>query len=240
MKVRWFVLGVVAAVAFALPATVQAWEDDFDSYAAGSGIIGQGGWDGWAGNPGANATVVNNQSYSSPNSLAVSGAADVVQTWGGINTGLWYSKVWTYVPSTQTGELWFIVLNTYDGSCNPTTNCNWSVQVALCRTGCSTTGVNPGSVTNLGGSDIPGGGSTALITNQWVEVIAEINLDANTYTVYYNGVPFDTQQYYDPAGTGTQRIQTYDLFSNGSSESYMDNVWLDTNIPVELQSFDIE
>ena len=31
-----------------------------------------------------------------------------------------------------------------------------------------------------------------------------------------------------------------DLFSNGSTESYMDNIWLDTNIPVELQSFDIE
>jgi hypothetical protein len=240
MKVRWFVFGVVAAVACALPATVQAqtFFDNFDSYAAGSGIIGQGGWQGWAGNPGANAFVSNAQSYSSPNSLGVSGSADVVQTWGGITNGMWYAKAWTYVPSTASGEMFFILLNTYDGVCASGGPCNWSVQVALCRTGCSTTGVNPGSVTNLGGSDVPGGGSTSLLTNQWVELIAEINLDSNTYTVYYNGTAFDTQQYY--GATGQQAIQCMDLFSNGSNESYMDNVWLDTNIPVELQTFDIE
>ena len=239
MKVRWIVLGVVAAVAFALPAQAQTFFDNFDSYAAGSGIIGQGGWQGWAGGTSSNAFVSNAQSYSSPNSLGVSGAADVVQTWGGITSGLWYAKAWTYVPSTQTGEMWFIIMNTYDGVCNPQENCNWSVQVVACRTGCTTTGANPGAVTNLGTPDVPGGGSTALLTNQWVEVIAEINLDANTYTVYYNGVPFDTQQFYAP-GVGQQAIQCMDLFSNGSTESYMDNVWLDTNIPVELQTFDIE
>jgi hypothetical protein len=241
MKVRWFVLGVVAAVAFALPATVQAqvFFDDFDSYAAGSGIQGQGGWDTWGGSPAANAFVVDNQSYSAPNSLAVSGGADIVHSFSGITTGLWYAKVWTYVPSTQTGELFFIVLNKFDGGTCAGTDCNWSIQVAMCRTGCTTAGVNPGSVTNLGGSDVPGGGSTSLITNQWVEVIAEINLDANTYTVSYNGVPFDTQNYYLP-GSGDQRIHTFDLFSNASSESYMDNVWLDTYSPVELQTFDIE
>jgi hypothetical protein len=238
MKVRWFVFGVVAAVAFALPVQAQTFFDNFDSYAAGSGIIGQGGWQGWAGNPGANAFVSNTQSYTSPNSLGVSGSADVVQTWGGITNGLWYAKAWTYVPSTATGEMFFIILNIYDGACAGAGDCNWSVQVAMCRTGCTTTGVNPGSVTNLGGSDVPGVGSASLLTNQWVELIAEINLDANSYTVYYNGVPFDTQQYY--GATGQQAIQCMDLFSNGSNESYMDNVWLDTNIPVELQSFDIE
>jgi len=242
MKVRWFVLGVVAAVAFALPATVQAWEDDFDSYAAGSGIIGQGGWQGWAGNPGANAFVTSAFSHSSPNSLAVSGSADVVQTWGGIVNGLWYAKAWTYVPSSASGEMYFILLNTYDGVCDPQTNCNWSLQVVLCVSNCTQYG-QPGLVVNYGGTDVPGGGTTALITNQWVELIAEINLDANTYTVYYNGVPFDTQAYYVPpsgGGTGQQAIQCMDLFSNLSTESYMDNIWLDTNIPVELQSFDIE
>jgi hypothetical protein len=183
--------------------------------------------------------VVNNQSYSSPNSLAVSGGADIVHSFSGITTGLWYAKVWTYVPSSQTGELFFIVLNKFDGGACAGTDCNWSIQVAMCRTGCVTTGVNPGSVTNLGGSDVPGGGSTGLLTDQWVEVIAEINLDSNSYTVYYNGVPFDTQDYYLP-GSGDQRIHTFDLFSNTSTESYMDNVWLDTNIPVELQTFDIE
>jgi len=229
-------------VAFALPAQAQTFFDNFDSYAAGSGIIGQGGWQGWAGGTSSNAFVSNAQSYSSPNSLGVSGAADVVQTWGGITSGLWYAKAWTYVPSTQTGEMWFILMNTYDGACAVAADCDWSIQVVLCNTGCTTTGGNPpspGFVTNYGAQTLPGAGAAALLTDQWVEVIAEINLDANSYTVYYNGAPFDTQQYYDPA-TGQQAIQAMDLYSNGSSESYMDNVWLDTNIPVELQTIDIE
>jgi len=238
MKVRWFVLGVVAAVVVALPATVQAWDENFDSYAVGSGIIGQGGWWGWANNPLADAFVTDAYSHSPSNSLAVVGPADVVYAWAGVVNGLWYAKAWTYVPSTASGEMFFILLNTYDGVCAAGGPCSWSVQVAMCRTGCTTSGVNPGSVTNLGGSDWPGGGSTSLLTDQWVEVIAEINLDANTYTVYYNGTPFDTQQYY--GASGQQAIEAIDLFSNGSTESYMDNIWLNTNIPVELQSFDIE
>jgi len=239
MKVRWFVLGVVAAVAFALPATVQAqvFSDNFDSYAAGSTIAGQGGWETWASNPAANATVVNSQSYSAPNSLAVQDAADIVHQFGGLTTGLWYAKVRTYVPSTQSGELFFIILNRYDGGACAGTACNWSVQLAMCRSGCLTTGVNPGFATNLGGSDIAGTGSAALITDQWVEVLVEINLDANQYSIYYDGILLDTLGW---TGSGDINIACFDLYSNGSSESYMDNVWLDTTIPVELQSFDIE
>ncbi|HOC43161.1 MAG TPA: hypothetical protein PKJ99_09115 [Thermoanaerobaculales bacterium] len=237
MKVRWFVLGVVAAVALALPATVQAqvFYDDFDSYAAGSTIIGQGGWQGWAGGTASNATVVNTFFHSSPNSLAVSGGCDVVQTWGGITSGLWYAKAWTYVPSTQTGDMFFILLNTYDGACAGSTDCNWSVQVDLCAAGCNNG--TPGYVVNLGGSDVPGTGMAPLITNQWVELVVEINLDANTYTVYYDGVAFDSQTW---TTTGLQAIQCMDLYSDASSESYMDDAWLDTSIPVSLQSFDVE
>lgn len=239
MKVRWFILGVVAAVACALPATVQAqlFSDNFDSYAVGSGIQGQGGWDTWGGSPGANAFVTNSFSYTAPNSLAVSGGADVVHTFGGLTTGTWYAKVQTYVPSSQTGELFFIILNRYDGGTCAGTDCNWSVQLAMCRTGCVTAGVNPGFATNVGGSDVAGTGSTALITDQWVEVVVEINLDANQYSIWYNNILLDILPW---TQTGDINIACFDLFSNTSTESYMDNVWLDTNIPVELQTFDIE
>jgi hypothetical protein len=239
MKVRWFVLGVVAAVACALPATVQAqyFFDNFDSYVAGSTIAGQGGWETWGGSPSANATVVNNPSYSAPNSLAVQGAADIVHQFAGLTTGTWYAKVQTYVPSSASGELFFIILNRYDGGTCAGTDCNWSVQLAMCRTGCTTTGANPGFATNLGGSDVAGTGSTALITDQWVEVVVEVNLDANQYSIWYNNILLDILPW---TQTGDINIAAFDLFSNASSESYMDNVWLDTSIPVELQSFDIE
>ena len=170
--------------------------------------------------------------FSPPNSLLVAGAADIVHLFAGVNSGIWYAKVRTYVPSTQVGELWFILLNSYA----PLGFQHWSVQVVLCVTGC-TFGI-PGSVVNIGGSDGGGGGSLPLITDQWVEIIAEVDLTANTYTVFYNGTPIDaTPQTWTV--TGVLEIQAVDLFSNGSTESYNDNFWLDTTLPVELMNFTV-
>jgi hypothetical protein len=229
----------LAGCLMALPAVVQAqyFFDNFDSYAAGSTIAGQGGWETWANSPAANASVVNSHSYSPSNSLAVSGSADIVHQFAGLTTGTWYAKVQTYVPSTQSGELYLVILNRYDGGTCAGTDCNWSVQLVLCQSGCLSAGANPGFVTNLGGSDVAGTGSTALLTNQWVEVVVEINLDSNQYSIWYNNVLLDILAW---TGTGDINIAAIDLFSNGSSESYADNVWLDTSIPVELQSFSVE
>jgi hypothetical protein len=220
----------------ALPGTVQAqfFSDNFDSYAAGSTIAGQGGWETWGGNPAANAPVVNNLSYTPPNSLGVSGSADIVHQFAGVTAGTWYAKAQTYVPSTQSGELYLVILNRYDGGACAGTACNWSVQLALCQSGCTSPGVNPGFATNLGGSDVAGTGATALITNQWVEVVVEINLTANQYSIWYNNVLLDILPW---TQTGDINVAALDLFSNASTESYMDNVWLDTTVPVELQTF---
>lgn len=232
-------LVLVVACLVAVPGVVQAqyFFDNFDAYVAGSGIMGQGGWETWANNPAANTVVVNNLSFSPPNSLGVAGPADIVHQFAGLTTGTWYAKVQTYVPSTATGELYFIVLNRFDGGTCAGTDCNWSVQLALCRAGCTSTGVTPGFATNLGGSDVAGTGSTALLTDQWVEVIIEINLTANQYSLWYNNILLDILPW---TQTGDINIAAFDLFSNASTESYMDNVWLDTNIPVELQSFTAE
>ena len=41
----------VAVVAWVAPAEAQYFFDNFDSYAAGSNIAGQGGWETWGGAP---------------------------------------------------------------------------------------------------------------------------------------------------------------------------------------------
>jgi hypothetical protein len=216
----------------ALPSVVEAqfFFDNFDSYAAGSTIAGQGGWETWGGDPGANTQVVNIVSYSPPNSLGVSGTADIVHQFAGVTSGTWYAKVQTYVPSSQLGDLYFVILNRYDGSCASSGDCDWSVQVRM--------SASDGVAESEGGSSNP---STAaplpLITDAWAEIVVEINLDVNTYTVYYNGAILDTLPW---TVTGDVNIAAFDLFSNGSTESYMDNVWLDTTIPVELQSLTVE
>ena len=232
---RFWILAVGLLVA-ALPATVEAqfFSDNFDSYATSSTIAGQGGWETWDLNPAGDTIVTGAQSFSSPNSLLVAGPADIVHQFTGVNSGVWYAKAQTYVPATQTGEIYFILLNTYapGGGSN-----NWSVQVALCRSGCTTAGVVAGQVVNLGGSDVAGTGSAPLITDQWVELVVEVDFNLANYTVYYDGVQVDQQAW---TVTGLNEIQAMDLFSNGSNESYMDNIWLDTQIPVELMSFTID
>lgn len=234
MKGLW-ALAAVSLVA-AVPATVEAqfFSDNFDAYANGSTIAGQGGWETWDNAAAANTTVVNTQSFSAPNSLNVSGAADIVHRFTGVNSGIWYVRTRTFVPSTQSGEAWFILLNQYAPL--STTN-NWSVQVVQCVTNCLTTGAVPGQVVNLGGSDIPGVGTLPLITNAWVDIQVEINFSTNMYTVFYNGTQLDSQQW---QLSGTNQLQAIDLFSNGSTVSFMDNVWVDVTVPVELQTFQIE
>jgi hypothetical protein len=234
MKGLW-ALAAVSIVA-AVPATVEAqfFSDNFDTYANGSTIAGQGGWETWDNNPAADTTVVNTQSFSAPNSLNVTGGADIVHRFTGVNSGIWYVRTRTFIPSTQTGEAWFILLNQYAPSAPDN---NWSVQVVHCVTNCTTTGALPGQVVNLGGSDVPGTGTAPLITNQWVDIQVEINFGTNMYTVFYNGVLLDTKQW---QLTGTNQLQAIDLFSNGSTQSFMDNVWVDTTVPVELQTFQIE
>jgi hypothetical protein len=86
---------------------------------------------------------------------------------------------------------------------------------------------------------VEGGTTLPVILNQWVEVRAEIDLGANVATIYYGVYQLASHQYYDPA-TGVAEVKAFDLYSDSSSESYMDNLWLDTTIPVELQSFGIE
>jgi hypothetical protein len=232
MKGLW-ALAVVSLVA-AAPATVEAqfFSDGFDTYAAGSTIAGQGGWETWDNSPAANTTVVNTQAFSAPNSLLVAGPADIVHRFTGVNSGTWYVRTRTFIPSTQTGDAFFILLNQYAPVAPDN---NWSVQVALCVTGC--TSGTPGQVVSLGGSDVPGGGSAPLITNQWVDIRTEINFTTGIYTLFYNDVQFDQQIW---QLTGTNQLQAIDLFSQGSTVSFMDNVWVDTTVPVELTTFQVE
>jgi hypothetical protein len=233
MRGLW-VLAVASLVA-ALPSPVQAqfFTDGFDTYANGSTIAGQGGWETWDNNPAADTTVTNTHSATPPNSLFDSGPADIVHQFAGVTSGVWHAKARAFIPSTQSGEMWFILLNTY-APLGPSNN--WSVQVVFCVVNCVTAGAIPGSVSNIGGSDIPGTGVAPLVLDQWTDLQVDVDLGANQYSVFYNGVLLDTQQY---TATGQMAIQAMDLFSNASNESYFDDIWLDTTVPVELMGFTV-
>ena len=232
MRKLWFL--AVAVWVVALPARVDAqfFFDNFDSYATGSTICGQGGWECWDLNPAADTTVTSAQSFNPPNSLLIAGAADIVHSFAGVTSGVWHARAVVYIPSTHSGESFFILLNQYA----PGGPYNWSAQVVFCRVNCVTGGAIPGFVSSLGGSDVGGTGTIPLILDQWVEIRAQINLSTNTYQLFYGGVMFENSQW---TVTGAMQLQTMDLFSNGANESYMDHAWVDTTMPVEAMSFTV-
>jgi hypothetical protein len=160
--------GVVAAVAFALPSTVQAQVLTTTSTATPPIDDHRLGRMGGLGGTSTERHRGHHIPHSSPNSLAVSGGCDggsSAASTAGCGAGL------TYVPSTQTGDMFFILLNTYT---HAGTNNNWSAQIALCNSACGNG--TAGMVASLGGSDVAGTETTPLLTDQWVELIAEINL----------------------------------------------------------------
>lgn len=180
------------------------WLENFDSYSAGTGIIGQGNWEGWGGSSAPDAYISDAQALSAPHSLEAEPTSDVVQEFN-ITDGQWTITAWHYIPSGSTGKQFFILLTRYDGSSS-----DWALQLKFN----SDTGqlkVEEGTVT------------TAIIYDQWTEVKVEINLVTNMQTISYNGTELETIAW----GTGAFiEFDALDLFSDGGSSIYWDDISL--------------
>jgi hypothetical protein len=79
--------------------TGVVWEDDFDSYADGSSMHGQGGWKGWDNDPAWTAYVTSAQARSSPHSVSIAGDSDLVHEYSGYTSGDYIYTAYVYIPS---------------------------------------------------------------------------------------------------------------------------------------------
>jgi uncharacterized repeat protein (TIGR01451 family) len=193
--------------------TVLIWNDDFDSYATGSQLHGQGGWKGWFNDPGAGALTSDAQAHSTPNSAAILGASDLVREYSGYTSGKWVYTVWQFVPTNFNGQSYFILLNTYNEAGS---GLNWSVQVMFDSAS--------NLVTNTGAS----GGVRPLLKDQWVELKLEIDLDADTQSFYYDGeLLYSGTWTNEVSGGGALNIGAVDLFANSASIVYYDDLSLE-------------
>ncbi len=195
-------LTVCAALLVIVPAASADWSDNFDSYALGSGLIGQGGWSGWAGSAAADAFVTDSQYVSAPHSVRMTPTSDIVQQFSE-TSGDWIMTAWCYIPTGSTGKQYFIMLNTYDG----VSVFDWSVQLEFDADGLLVTDYYSSAV-------------AAMIFDTWVEVRAEIHLDVNAYDIYYNNTFLASNAW---QSTGVNEIAALDLFSNGGSTIFWDN-----------------
>lgn len=196
---------VVALLASASPCMADPFYESFDSYAAGSQMHGQGGWKGWDNDPAAGALVSNAQSFSSPNSVAIAGNSDLVHEWSGLDTGRYLLKAKQYIPSTSTGTTYFILLNQYnDGG-----PYQWSVQLPF--------NLGAGTVND----DLPTPSPTLpLLKDQWVDIAALVDFDANNVKVYYGGTLLSDHTWYGvPLG-----LRAIDLYANGAGPVFYDDL----------------
>ena len=207
--------------------------EDFDSYADGSDMHGQGGWKGWDNNPGAGALVTSAFSHTAPHSVDIAGASDLVHEFSGFTSGTWTLSAWTFIPMGSTAMSYFIALNTYnDGS-----PYNWSTQVCFNAT--------LGMVIDDVAADCTSGPGMPIVFDAWVEVRVEIDLTTNSQSFFYDGNLLYTDSWTEHvSGGGVANIAAIDLFANNSTSVYYDDVSLcapgNCFVPVELMSISIE
>jgi uncharacterized repeat protein (TIGR01451 family) len=215
-----FVILPLALLLAMMPLVVMAaggpWSDNFDSYATGMDLHGVGGWKGWGNSPAASALTSSAQARSAPNSVDILGASDLVHEYVA-SSGQWVYTAWQYIPGNMTGESYFIMLNTYDDPC---ATCNWSVQVTFNSAS--------GMMLDTGASGL----TQPYLTDQWVEIRVEIDLDADTQDFYYNGALFyDGSWSGHVSGGGATEIGVVDLFANTATSVYYDDMSLIPLIP---------
>jgi len=205
-------LGACALAAAAYAGGGGPWSDDWDSYATGQDMHGVGGWLGWDNNTGATAFTTDDQFSSSPNSIEIVGPSDLVQTFDSVTSGQWTLRTMVYVPGTMEEVSYFIVLNLFTHG--DVFNRNWSSQV-LFDGAANIVMDDDAEVTS---TPVP------LITDQWVELRYEIDLDNDSFEVFYNGQSFVTGPW---AQGGELSIDAIDLWGNlTTSPVYYDDLSL--------------
>jgi hypothetical protein len=201
------------------------WSEDFDAYVLGSDVHGQGGWKGWGNDPALGALVSDVQARSNPHSVDVAGGTDLVHEYPDRNSGRWEFTAWQYIPSDFVGGggptpgSFFVLMNTYsDGG--PWEEQHWSVQYNFDS--------NDGMLKvyygdGLNTVDVP------YIPDQWVEINIVIDLDIDACTISYDGMFLAEYSWTGGAtgiGGGALDIAAVDLYANGSTSIYYDDVSL--------------
>ena len=211
---------VLAGVLLCAAGASAAWFDGFEGYPNGQNLFGVGGWSGWDNNPGATAYVTQAQAYKGIQSVDINGPSDLVQQFSGYTSGVHFFVAWQYVPSNMTGNTYFIMLDQYTPVVGPD---HWTVQVWM--------DASKGLVhDDFTGKELP------LITDKWVQILVNIDLNNDKKEIWYGGALLSTQSWTVDA-TGKLNIGCVDLYANNASSAYYDNIGLDVIPEPALLSF---
>lgn len=151
------------------------WSDNFDSYRLKQRLDGtpdDGGWKGWWNLAIYGANVLDDQSHSSPQSVAIRAGSDLIHEFSNIRSGSWVFTDWVYVPSDYRGGSYICLISYYDTI--------HEEFYSVFRIGFFYDGENGIIYDDWGDASLP------LLVDQWVKIQVEFDLDADWYKFYYN------------------------------------------------------
>jgi len=187
------------------------WSDNFDSYATGSQMHGQGGWKGWQNDPGSGALTSSFQALSAPNSVAIGGGSDLVHEYSGVTSGAWTYYANVFMPTGRTGTTYFILMNRYSDA-GGFQNGWWSVELGLAANG--------GVLDNLR-SETP----RTMNVGAWNEIRVDFDLTANTQSTFINGDLLSAGTW-TTDGNSQLNLAVVDLYAGNTSNVFYDNLRL--------------
>jgi hypothetical protein len=200
-----------------------AFDDPFDFYELGTDIHGHSGWKGWDSDPAFSAPVTNVQSRSEPQALDIQGDADLVHEFCSSGAGAWSFEAWQYIPSdftsfggTTTDGSFFIMMNTYADEDHA--DSDWSVQLAFNSQHQALRAFHGDGLNTI---DVP------YSTDRWVKIQVITDLAFDWTQIYYDDDLVTEYQWTGGAiggGGGALDIAAVDLFADGSTSIYYDDI----------------
>ena len=216
MKKQLLSLFAFGAILSASAQTIL-FEDNFDSYAVGSGVVAQNtNWAYWSAGTPSDANVSSDFANSGANSANINGTAtDLVLPIGPFTTGKYDVKFKMFLPAGAGG--YFNALHTWSGS---STAYQWACDVFFDGTGVATwtTGGAPGGAVTVG-------------TDVWFDVQVTADMDNDLGRLYFNGVIANEWQWSlnnANGAAGSNTLAAFDFFgtntANTAGNYYIDDV----------------
>ena len=201
------------------------WYEDFELYDPDEPLHGSAGWKGWDDDPAFDAPVTDVQAHDGSKSLKIDGAADLVREFDGADVGgSWSFEAWQYIPSDFTSGdngrftgSYFNILNTY----NDAGPYHWSVQIQA--------DPRDGMLKVFHGDDI-NTIDVPYITDQWVKIQVQIDLEDDWTQVYYDDELVTEYSWTGGVlgeGGGALDIAVLDLYAFESTSVYYDGLILE-------------
>jgi hypothetical protein len=196
------------------------WSDGFEAYSLWQLLDGlpspdDGGWKGWDNVPSAAGQVTNVQAHSGQYSNQIWLNSDNVHEYPGYTSGQWVYTAWQYIPENFSGMTYFILLSDYWDGGDQT--CKWALQIHF------------DSVTGFVESERDYTVDLPLIKGRWVQLRCDIDLTADSMSFYYDNELLISKPWTagpNNLNDGILNISAVDLFANGASPVYYDDISL--------------